>query len=144
MLSRRILSSFPFSVIVLSALCESSSSISASFGAADDALLCLRRQRVPSRQIVQIFLHDHIAAARECRILLADERCVDHRLAARILGAIDEPQQVAVVEVTKATDLVDRGDCAGEACHDLHRHLEAKIHPFRADMKHQVPGVETA
>src|SRR5262249_55941297 len=34
-------------------------------GAADDALLLLRRQRVPSVQIVEIFLHDHIAAAGE-------------------------------------------------------------------------------
>ena len=37
--------------------------------AADDALLRLGRQRVPSRKIVQILLRDHVAAACERLIL---------------------------------------------------------------------------
>ena len=61
-------------------------------GAADDALLRLRGQRVPFRQVMEIFLHDHIAAAGERRIFLADERRVDNRLAARIIGAVYEAQ----------------------------------------------------
>src|SRR5262249_52997982 len=112
--------------------------------AADDALLRLRRQRVPSVQIVEIFLHDHIAATGECGILLTDERGVDHRLATRILSAVDEAQEVAVIEVTKAVDLVDRRDRVAEACHDLRRHLEAKVICFARIWNSRSPGVETA
>ena len=108
-------------------------------GVADDALLRFRGQRVPSVQVVEIFLHDHVAAAGERGILLADERGVDHCLTARVFGAVDEPQEVAVIEVTKAVDLVDRRDHVTEARHDLRRHLEAKVHPLRTDMEQQVP-----
>jgi catalase len=68
---------------------------------------------------VKIFLHDHVAAPGECGILLADERGLDHCLATRILGAIDEPQEIAIIEITKAMDLVDSRDCVAEAPHDL-------------------------
>ena len=43
-------------------------------GAADDRLLLLGRQRRPGRQIVQVLLHDDVAAAGEVGILVADER----------------------------------------------------------------------
>ena len=108
-------------------------------GAADDALLRLRGQRVPAVQVVQIFLHDHVAAARERGILVADERSFDHRLPTRILRAVDEPQEVAVIEVAKAMHLVDRRDRVAERRHDLRRHLEAEVHPLGADMEQQVP-----
>src|SRR5262249_2538910 len=71
--------------------------------------------------------------------LLADECGIDHRLAARILGTVDEAQEVAVIEVTEAMDFIDRRDRFAEACHDLRRHLEAKVHSLRADMEQQVP-----
>src|SRR3984893_10431348 len=107
--------------------------------AADDALLHLRGERVPSVQVMEIFLHDYVAAPSERGILLADECGVDHRFATRILGAIDEAQEVAVIEVPKAMNLVDRRDRFAEARHNLRRHFEAKIHPLRADMEQQVP-----
>jgi len=88
---------------------------------------------------VEIFLHDHIAAADERGILLADKSGVDHRFTARILGTVDESQEVAVIEVTKAVDLVDHRHRVAEARHNVHRHLEAKVHPLRTDMEQQVP-----
>ena len=96
-------------------------------------------QRVPAGKIMEILLRDHIAAARERRVLGADERGVDHRLPARIFGAVDEPKEVAVVEVAKAVHLVDRRDRVAERAHDLRRHLEAEVHPLRADMEQEVP-----
>ena len=59
-------------------------------GAADDALLRLGRQRVPSGKVVQVFLRDHVAAAGEDGILLADQHGLDHLKAPRVLGAVDE------------------------------------------------------
>jgi hypothetical protein len=44
------------------------------FAAPDDAFLGLGGQAVPRGQVVQVFLDHHIAAAREVRILDADER----------------------------------------------------------------------
>ena len=87
---------------------------------------------------MQIFLRDHIAAAGKRGILRADERGVDHRLPTRILGAVDEAQKVAVVEVAKAVHLVDRGDRVAELGHDLRRDLEAQVHPLGADMEQEV------
>jgi hypothetical protein len=87
---------------------------------------------------MQVFLHDHVAAAGKCRILVADDRGLDHLLAARILGAVDEAEQVALVEVTKAVNLVDRRDRATEALHDPGRELEAEIHALGADMEQQI------
>ena len=48
-------------------------------GAADDTLLRLRGQRVPSVKVMEIFLGDHVAAAGERGILPANERGFDHR-----------------------------------------------------------------
>ena len=76
-------------------------------GAADDAFLRFGRQRVPPGHIVQVFLHDDIAAAGEGGIFLADQRGVDRRRAARVFGPIDEAQQVAGVEIAEAVHLVD-------------------------------------
>ncbi len=89
-------------------------------------------------KIVKIFLRDHVAAAGECGILRADERGVDHRLPTRIFGAVDEAQEVAVIEVAKAVHLVDRRDRVAELRHDLRRDLETQVHPLGADMKQEV------
>src|SRR5215467_6719526 len=88
---------------------------------------------------MEIFLHDYVATPGERGIFLADDRRIDHRLVARIFGAVDEAQEVAVVEVTKALNLIDRRDRAVKARHDLRRHLEAKIHSLGTDVEEQVP-----
>src|SRR5262249_44006811 len=91
--------------------------------AADNAFLRLGGKSVPTIQVVEIFLQDYVAAPGERGIFLADDRRIYHRLAAWIFGAVDEAQEVAVVEVTKALNLIDRRDRAAKARHDLRRHL---------------------
>ena len=90
--------------------------------------------------IVQIFLHDHIAAAREAGVLRADIRGVDRRLIRRVLRSVDKAQEIAVVEISKAMHLVDARNRVAEPRHDLRRQLEAEIHAFGADVEEQVAG----
>ena len=107
-------------------------------GSADDALLRLRGQRVPGAEVVEIFLHDHVAAAGERGVLAADDRGFGRFRAARILGSVDEAQEVAVVEVAEAVNLVDRRHGVAKPRHDLRRHLEAEVHPPGANMEQKI------
>ena len=108
------------------------------FGAADDAFLRLGRQRVPAGQVVQVLLHDHIAAAGKAAILVADQHGIDRRLALRVFGAVDKAQQIAVVEIAKAVHLVGDRHRVAEPRHDLGRQLEAQIHALGADVEQHV------
>ena len=105
------------------------------FGAADDVLLCLGRERVPFGEIVQVLLHDDIAAADEGGVLAADQYGIDRFLTGRVFGPIHEPQEVAAVEIAKAVHLVDRRDRVSEPLHDLCRQFETEIHAFGPDME---------
>ena len=49
-------------------------------------------------------------------------------------------EQVAIVEIFEAMDLVHRGHGLAEARHDLGRQLEAQVHADGADVKQQVAG----
>ena len=108
-------------------------------GAADDALLRLGGQRIPTGQIVQIFLYDDIAAAREEGVFIADISGIDRRLRRRILRAVDEAEKVAVVEIAKPMYLVDCCNRVAERNHDLRRQLETEVHALGADMEQQIP-----
>ena len=108
--------------------------------AADDQLLLLGRERLPLREVVDVALHEHVAPAGEVGILVADDRGLDRLLPHRVLGAVDEAGQVAVVEVAEPVRLVDRGDRALEPRHDLGRELEAEVHPLGADVEEDVAG----
>ena len=99
---------------------------------------CLHGHRVPCREVVEVLLHDHIAAAGKSRVLLADDGGVDGGLVHGILRAVDETEQVAIVEVLEAMHLVRHGDGAAEPRHDLDRQLEAQIHARGADVKEDV------
>ena len=71
-------------------------------------LLLLDGHCVPSLQVVQVLLHDHVAAAGERGVLLADDGGVDGCLVDGVLRAVDEAHQVAVVEILEAVHLVGR------------------------------------
>ena len=107
-------------------------------GAADDPFLRFGRQCVPGGEVVQVFLHDHIAAAGEVRVLVPDQGGVERRLAVRVFGAVDKSQQVALVEKSKAVNLVCHGDGVCNLVHDLARQFEAQIHAVRPDVKEDV------
>ena len=76
-------------------------------GAADDLFLDFRRQRVPSGQIVQILLDDDVAAGRRTRDPPSPIKCsVDRRFVCGVFRSIDEAEQIAVIKIAKAVDLV--------------------------------------
>src|SRR5262249_5627087 len=107
-------------------------------GSADDSLLLLDRQLVPSRQVVQVLLDDDVTAAGEGGILVADDGGVGGRLPYGVLRAVDESDQVARVEIAEAVNLVDRGDDATEPRHDLRLQFEAQIHAPGTDVEEDV------
>ena len=106
----------------------------------DKVLLLLDRQGVPRRHVVQVLLHDDVAAAGEGRVFGADERRVLGDRAGRVLGAVHETEQVALVEVLEAVRLVHRGHDVADAAHDLRGELEAQVHVGGADVEQQVAG----
>src|SRR5208282_6044814 len=67
-------------------------------GAADDAFLRFGGECVPGAKIVEIFLHDDIAATGKVSILVADYYGVSRRRAPGIFCAVDETHKISVVE----------------------------------------------
>ena len=68
---------------------------------------CSTGERVPRGQVVEVLLHDHVAATGELWILVADQHRRRRRRARRVLGPVDEPEQVTVVERPEAVNLID-------------------------------------
>ena len=68
---------------------------------------------------MQIFLHEDVAAARECRVLFTDYNRVDGRLPARILGTVHKADQIAVVEIAEGLHFVHWRDSVSKARHQL-------------------------
>ncbi len=73
---------------------------------ADDRFLLLGAEPLPRREGVQVLLHDQVAAAREGGILVADEDGVGEVGPDRVGRAVDEAEEIAVVEVAEPGDLV--------------------------------------
>ncbi len=107
-------------------------------GAAYDPLLNLRRQRVPSGQIVQILLNDDIAAAREGRILVADQDGLESLVVDGVLGAVHKAEQIAVIKIAESVNFVFDGNRVPERRHDLRCEFEAEIRPRGADVEEQI------
>ena len=104
------------------------------------AFLDLGREGIPRREIVDVLLDEHVAAADEGRILGADDRRLDGRRSGRILGPVNEAGEIAIVEIAEAMDLVLGRDGAVQAGHDLTRELEAEVHPLGPDVEQDVAG----
>ena len=107
-------------------------------GAPDHLLLLLDGQRVPRVHVVHVLLHDDVAAAGEAGIGVADQGGHPGGAADRVLGAVDEAEQVALVEVAEPVHLVGHRGGAGQPGHDLAGELEAHVHPLVPDVKEQV------
>jgi hypothetical protein len=105
---------------------------------ADDVLLLLDGQRIPALHVMQILLDDDVAAASEGAIFIADDGGINGGLIHRIFRAVDKAEQVAIVEITEAMDLVRHRNRAVEPRHDLRRQLKAQIHAGGPDMQHDV------
>src|ERR1700687_187438 len=84
-------------------------------GATDDPLLRLDGQGVPGGHVVDVLLHDDVTAAREAGVLVTDQGRVRRGLIRRVLGPVDEADQVANVEVLAAMSPLTRGTpCAAQ------------------------------
>ena len=88
---------------------------------------------------MQVLLHDHVAGALELGVLGVGHRHrLDRAVALGVLGPVDEPEQIALVERPEAVDLVDHGRGVAEMLGQPLGELEAQIHPLRADVEQQV------
>ena len=107
-------------------------------GATDDQLLLLGRQGIPGAEVVQVFLDDHVAAARECGILIADHDGFGGGCALGILGSVDEPEHVAFIEGAKAVHLVDHLGAAVQPFGQPLGQLETQVESVSSDVEQQV------
>ena len=141
MLSLRILISFPFSTIVVSALCAEGgfyriiSSVIRKLFAPDDPLLLLRGKSVPPAHIVQILLDDGVASALKLGVLPGDKRGIQGAPAAWIFRPVHKPKKVTIIVIAEAVRLVHGSDRTSDPLHDLHNQFETHIHPLGADVK---------
>jgi hypothetical protein len=85
-------------------------------------------------------LHQQVGAAGEGRVLVADQDGVGRGGARRVLGAVDEPEQVAAVEVAEALHLVDHAHGRPERRDDPAGQLEARVGAAGPDVEEQVAG----
>src|SRR5689334_22095237 len=87
---------------------------------------------------MQVFLYYDVAATGELGVLLADYCRVNRRLFHGIFCAVNEADQVAIVEVIEAVYFVHNADCATEPRDNLRRQFKAQIHARRANMEENV------
>src|SRR3546814_10793403 len=72
--------------------------------------------RPPGRHVVHVALNVHVAPAREIGILGADHGGVVGGRAGGVLGAVDETEQIAVVEIVEAVHPIGRASCRERVC----------------------------
>ena len=110
----------------------------AELGATDGGLLLLDREPVPRVEVVQVLLHDHVAPARERGVLVAHGDRRERGRTLGVLGAVDETQQVALVERSEPVHLVDDPHVPAERAHQTLRELEAEIQALGSEVEEQV------
>lgn len=110
-------------------------------GAPDHAFLFLDGQRLPPGEVVQVFLHDDVTAAREIRVVVGgDQGGLGGGAAGRVLGAVDEPEQVPRVEVAEPDRVVLDAHVRAERVDEAARELEHEIAAVGADVEQHVAG----
>ena len=75
-------------------------------GAAHHALLLFGRQGIPRLHVVQVFLHDDVAAAGKVRVFFADDGGLEGFLPFGVFGAVHKAHHRARVKVAKAVHFV--------------------------------------
>ena len=107
-------------------------------GPPDHPLLLLDRQGIPGGHVVQVLLHDDVAPAGEGRILGPDGHRRLGCRTGRVLGPVDEAEQVPLVEVPEPVDLVDHRDGTGQPADNQGGQLPAQIHRCGPDVEQEV------
>ena len=110
----------------------------AELGPTDDQLLLLGRQRVPRPQVVDVLLDDHVAAAGERGILVADQDGFTRGGALRILGPVDEAEHVPFIEGAEPVHLVDDDGVPAQPLGQPLGQFEAQVEPVGPDVNEQV------
>ena len=87
---------------------------------------------------MQVLLDDHVAPPGECRVLGADGHRGLGRRPGRVLGPVDEAEQIPLVEVLEPMDLVDDRGRPGQPAHDQGGQLPAQIHGCGPDVEQEV------
>lgn len=110
----------------------------------DDLLLLLGRELLPRGEVVEVFLHDDVAAAGVGRVLVSDEDGVERIVALGVLRPVDEAEQVAALKYrkpwTSSTIVAAPSRCSTTRC------ASAKHRSIRSARRcrSRSPGVETA
>ena len=87
---------------------------------------------------MDVLLHVDVAAAGEIRFLVTDLGGAVGQRTVRVLGAVDESEQVAVVEELEAVHLVDDGDRPAHRLDHPAGELEADVENLGPDVEQQV------
>ncbi len=93
---------------------------------------------------MEVFLHDHVAAAGEGWIFVAYDGGITSGVSSRIFCAIDESDDVAVFEIPEALNLIGNRNYIPDAVHDLGRQFKQRSMRLARMWKRISPGVETA
>ena len=145
MLSRRISSSSPCSSVIVARVLWALLRFGVveldvvGLAATDHRLLLLGGHRVPGCEVVEVLLHDHVAAAREGGILIADERRLGHARATRVRRC-RRRSRAGRARRSSGTPAPRRPPTtASPSCSSSSRStLEAEVRPVGTDVEEQV------
>src|SRR5262249_636168 len=103
--------------------------------ATDRVLLLLGGQRIPLREVGHVALYGDVAAPGVLWVLIADDRPETALVALRILGAVHEADEVAIVHVSKAVWLGDDLDGGGGVVDEDGGQLVAEVGAIGANVE---------
>ena len=110
-------------------------------GTADDFLLLGDRQGVPRGHIVDVLLHELVAAALVHGVIVTDEAEVFARRGSlRVLGAVHKTDNGAAVPVTEAVHLIQHLGNIAQSRGNSGRHIVGDGRLGRADVEVQIAG----
>jgi hypothetical protein len=73
-------------------------------------------------------------------VFAADHYSLTRGLSSRILSAIDEPDDIAIIEIPEAVNLIGNRNGIADAVHDLGRQFKTEVHTFSSNMEQDVAG----
>ena len=110
-------------------------------GSADDLLLLGDRQAVPRGHVVDVLLHELVAAAPVHGVIVTDDAEVFAcRGGLRVLGAVHEADDGAAVPVAEAVHLLEHLGNIAQRCGNSGRHIVGDRRLGRADVEVQIAG----
>ncbi len=87
---------------------------------------------------MKILLDDDVTAARKGWIFVTDNGSLLRGTAARIFCAVDEPDDIAIIEIAEAVNFVGNGNYIADVVHDLRGQFKTKVGAFGSNVKEDV------